>query len=101
MAPLKSIVRHVLEEGTGQPMFLYQGARAEADLYDVEFFRDGKRVYSGHTAGTTIEIPAHWTYEGATHEFHAGEYRWYVWPEISGRRSSTASVQTTISIAHG
>src|SRR2546421_2209952 len=39
MAPLKSIVRHVLEEGTGQPMFLYQGARAQADLYDVEFFR--------------------------------------------------------------
>jgi hypothetical protein len=72
-----------------------------ASGYDVEFFRDGKRVYSGHTAGTTIEIPAHWTYQGATHEFHAGDYRWYVWPKISGRRSSTASVQTTISIAHG
>jgi hypothetical protein len=72
-----------------------------ASGYDVEFFRDGERVYSGHTAGTTIEIPAHWRYQGATREFHAGEYRWYVWPEISGRRSSTASVQTTISIAHG
>ncbi|HKN49124.1 MAG TPA: oxidoreductase, partial [Actinomycetota bacterium] len=45
MAPLKSIVRHVLEEGTGQPMFLYQGARTTADLYDVEFFRELEAVH--------------------------------------------------------
>ena len=39
LAPLKSIVRHVLEQGLDQRLYLYQGARAQADLYDVEFFR--------------------------------------------------------------
>lgn len=40
LAPLKAIVRHVLETGLEQRMHLYQGARTEADLYDVDFFRD-------------------------------------------------------------
>jgi phenol hydroxylase P5 protein len=39
LAPLKSIVRHVLETGLPQRLYLYQGARAQADLYDVDFFR--------------------------------------------------------------
>jgi phenol hydroxylase P5 protein len=40
LAPLKSMVRHVLETGLGNRMYLYQGARTAADLYDVEYFRD-------------------------------------------------------------
>jgi phenol hydroxylase P5 protein len=39
LAPLKSIVRHVLETGLPQDLHLYQGARTQADLYDVEYFR--------------------------------------------------------------
>lgn len=39
LAPLKSIVRHVLESGLPRRLYLYQGARAQADLYDVEFYR--------------------------------------------------------------
>jgi len=45
LAPLKSIVRHVLESGLPQQMFLYQGARAEADLYDVDYFRDLEKQF--------------------------------------------------------
>jgi vancomycin resistance protein YoaR len=68
--------------------------------YDVEFFRDGTRVYAGHTTQSTIEIPARWQYEGAAHSFHAGDYTWYVWPDVGGQRAARASVQTTVSIAH-
>lgn len=39
LSPLKSMVKHVLEEETGQVMHLYHGVRAAADLYDVEYFR--------------------------------------------------------------
>jgi phenol hydroxylase P5 protein len=39
LAPLKSIVRHVLETGLPHRLYLYQGARTQADLYDVDFFR--------------------------------------------------------------
>ena len=40
VAPLKSIVRHVLERGLSTWMFLYQGARTQADLYDADFYRE-------------------------------------------------------------
>ena len=40
LAPLKSMVRHVLEEGLPHRMYLYQGARTQADLYDVDLFRE-------------------------------------------------------------
>ncbi|MET8249559.1 2Fe-2S iron-sulfur cluster-binding protein [Streptomyces sp. NPDC005202] len=39
LAPIKSMIRHVLEEGLEQELYLYQGARTRGDLYDVEFFR--------------------------------------------------------------
>jgi phenol hydroxylase P5 protein len=39
LAPLKSIVRHVLEGGLPHRLCLYQGARTQADLYDVDVFR--------------------------------------------------------------
>ena len=51
LAPLKSIVRHVLETGLPQRLYLYQGARAQADLYDVDFFR-----------GLEAEHPEQFTY---------------------------------------
>jgi len=47
LAPLKSIVRHVLETGLPQRLHLYQGARTQADLYDVEFFRGLESEYPG------------------------------------------------------
>lgn len=38
LAPLKAIVRHVLETGLSQQLHLYHGARLRADLYDVAYF---------------------------------------------------------------
>lgn len=45
LAPLKSIVRHVLEGGLDHRLYLYQGARTQADLYDVEFFRGLEKAH--------------------------------------------------------
>lgn len=50
LAPLKSMVRHVLERGHPQKLFLFQGARTRADLYDVEFFRE---LADGHATQFT------------------------------------------------
>ena len=47
LAPLKSMVRHVLESGLDQRLYLYQGARTEADLYDVEYFRGLEAAHPG------------------------------------------------------
>ena len=45
LAPLKSMVRHVLEVGLAQRLYLYHGSRTSADLYDVAFFRDLEAKY--------------------------------------------------------
>lgn len=45
LAPLKAIVRHVLETGLSQRLYLYQGARTQADLYDVDYFRDLEKQF--------------------------------------------------------
>lgn len=39
LAPLKSMVRHVLETGAPRHLSLYHGARTRADLYDIDYFR--------------------------------------------------------------
>ena len=43
LAPLKSIVRHVLERGLPQRMTLYWGVRAERDLYAHTFLEEAAR----------------------------------------------------------
>jgi phenol/toluene 2-monooxygenase (NADH) P5/A5 len=40
LAPLKAMIRHVLETGGAHQLFLYHGARTRADLYDVEYFTE-------------------------------------------------------------
>ena len=40
LAPLKAMVRHVLETGAPHKLYLYHGARTQADLYDVDYFTD-------------------------------------------------------------
>jgi|SRR5690349_13030148 phenol hydroxylase P5 protein len=64
LAPLKSIVRHVLEQGTGQRLYLYQGARGQADLYDVEFYRELEARYPDQF--TYRPCLSHEEWDGAT-----------------------------------
>jgi phenol hydroxylase P5 protein len=45
LAPLKSMVRHVLETTAPHRMYLYHGARTRAHLYDVDYFRDLAQRY--------------------------------------------------------
>jgi phenol hydroxylase P5 protein len=47
LAPLKSMVTHVLEEGHEHVMHLYHGVRGAEDLYDVEHFRQLETEHEG------------------------------------------------------
>ena len=71
---------------------------AGADAYHVEFFRGQNRVFMQDTPGPDITVPARWTYQGSSRSFRPGEYRWYVWPIVSGLRQSRAAVQSTVTI---
>ena len=45
LSPLKSMVKHVIEEETGQVMHLYHGVRGADELYDVDYFRQLQDEY--------------------------------------------------------
>ena len=71
---------------------------AGATAYHVEFFRGPNRVFVQDTTDPDITVPARWTYRGNSRSFRPGEYRWYVWPIVSGLRQSRAAVQSTVTI---
>jgi hypothetical protein len=55
-------------------------------------------VFAADTNEPQIAVPAHWTLNGRRHALSPGEYRWFVWPVVSGLRASSATVQATLTI---
>jgi hypothetical protein len=71
---------------------------AGADAYRVELFRDDDLVFVATSRSAEITVPARWTLAGKAHKLAAGEYRWYVWPIVAGRRAQSAVVQATLTV---
>jgi len=69
-----------------------------ASGYHVEFFRGSSRVLARNTHQSQITIPAEWGFDGRRESLVPGEYRWYVWPIISGRRAARAIVQAELAV---
>jgi hypothetical protein len=69
--------------------------------YHVEFFRGQTRVFARDTSRPELTVPGRWIYQGTARSFRPGDYKWYVWPIVSGRRESRAAVQTTVSVPRG
>ena len=67
-----------------------------ASGYHIELFRNSLRVFSTDTTQPQITIPAHWRLGGQRRSLVPGEYRWYVWPLVSGQRASQAIVQAKL-----
>jgi phenol hydroxylase P5 protein len=63
LAPIKSMIRHVLERGHAQQMHLLHGARRRDDLYDVEFFSQLVETYPAQFDYTPCLSEERW--EGA------------------------------------
>jgi hypothetical protein len=67
-----------------------------ASGYHVEFFRGSALVFSANTIRPTVSIPTSWSLHGQRQSLEPGEYRWNVWPVISGRRATQAVVQAKL-----
>ena len=72
-----------------------------ASGYHIELFRGTGRVFSSDTIRPQITIPAHWRLGGQRRSLTPGEYRWYVWPVVSGQRASQAIVQAKLVVPSG
>ena len=69
-----------------------------ASGYQVVLFQGSSLVFSGDTTRAEVSIPASWRFAGRHRTLEPGEYRWYVWPVVSGRRASEAIVRAKLVI---
>jgi hypothetical protein len=59
-----------------------------ANYYNVQLFRDGRKVLSVWPTKARYQLKKRWTYAGKRRRLVPGKYRWLVWPGF-GRRSKT------------
>ena len=69
---------------------------AGATGYHVELFKGSALVFRNETARPETLIPRRWRFDGRLRRLEPGEYRWYVWPIVNGRREATAIVQAKL-----
>jgi len=67
-----------------------------ASGYHLELFHGTVRVFAADTARPQLMMPAMWTRGGRQYRLQNAEYRWYVWPILSGKRASRAIVQARV-----
>jgi hypothetical protein len=72
---------------------------AGAGGYHVEFFLGSKKVFAADTERPEIALPPRWRFGGVERTLVPGDYRWYVWPVVSGRRAAEAVVQARLAVS--
>jgi len=104
-APVPSVPRRRVQKrsvgGTAKPSarrFAWAPA-AGASAYHIELFRGSVLAFSANTTRPELTVPAHWKDVRGDRSLVPGEYRWYVWPVVSGTRSSTAIVRATLVVS--
>ncbi len=68
----------------GPPLLNWTAVRG-ATYYNVQLFRNGKKVLTAWPTSTSFRLHDAWRFEGRTQRLTPGRYRWYVWPGIGPR----------------
>ena len=63
-----------------------------ARVYNVQLWRDGRKILSRFPVRSRLELSRRWTYRGRDFRLSVGVYRWYVWPWF-GRRFGRVRVK--------
>jgi hypothetical protein len=64
---------------TQRPRFAWRPV-AGAVLYNVQLYRNGRKVLSAWPRSAGLRLGRTWRYGGRTYRLTRGQYRWYVWP---------------------
>ena len=59
-----------------------------ATYYNVQLFRDGKKILSAWPSSTSIRLDRSWRFGGKAQRLEPGRYRWYVWPGFGKRTAN-------------
>jgi hypothetical protein len=57
-----------------------------ATFYNVQLYRNGKKVLSTFPGREKLIVPSTWKYGGKSHGLANGRYDWFVWPARGTRR---------------
>lgn len=60
-------------------------AQPKAKYYNLQLFRNGRKVLSAWPTVAHYTLKPSWRYHGRTYQLAAGRYRWYVWPGYGPR----------------
>jgi hypothetical protein len=70
----------------GHPPLLRWTPVRGAEYYNVQLFRNGRKILTVWPARSQYQLKRRWTYRGEVRRLVPGKYRWLVWPGF-GRRS--------------
>jgi hypothetical protein len=59
--------------------------RPGVKYYNLQLFRNGRKVLSAWPTVARYTLKPSWRYHGRTHKLAPGRYRWYVWPGYGPR----------------
>jgi hypothetical protein len=68
------------------PVILRWRASRGATFYNVQLYRNGKKVLSTFPGREKLIVPSAWKYGGKAHGLAKGRYDWFVWPARGTRR---------------
>jgi hypothetical protein len=66
------------------PRLDWQGVKG-ADYYNVQLFRNGRKILSAWPRFSRLQLHKQWRYAGKKRKLAPGTYHWYVWPGYGGR----------------
>jgi hypothetical protein len=75
-----------------------------ASYYNVQLFRQGKKVFTAWPKGPSLRLSSAWTFNGHREHLTRGAYVWYVWPgfgDLSAARYGELLGRSTFVIVRG
>ena len=61
---------------------------AKAAYYNVQVFRNGRKVLTAWQTEPSFQLQRSWRFAGTTHRLTPSTYRWYVWPGFGPRSAN-------------
>jgi hypothetical protein len=72
----------------GNPPALKWTPVRRATYYNVQLFRDGRKILSAWPENARYQLKNRWTYQGKRRRLVPGKYRWLVFPGFGPRSKS-------------
>jgi hypothetical protein len=69
---------------TAPPLLNWRGVPG-ALLYNVQLWRDGRKILSRWPWKSQYQLQRSWRQNGRRYTLEPGRYTWYVWPRFEGR----------------